>query len=139
MKRSGAAGTPAGGPTGRPFALASIARSLQRMALRASLRAFGWLCAAWAGGGCATGVACRTDPVTGSERCQPTSGSYGNAVATVGIAAASWALVGCSVNGCEPPFRCNAESKMCERIPCHEGKNVCPPGYSCDLEDHVCR
>jgi hypothetical protein len=89
---------------------------------------------------CASGPdVCKRDPITGSERCQPASGDYGEAAATVGIASAAWAVAGCTVNGCEPPYRCNGETKMCERIPCGEAKDSCPPMYHCDAEDNLCK
>ena len=88
---------------------------------------------------CASGQVCRKDPITGSDRCQSSSGDYGEAAATAVAAGASWAVVGCTVNGCEPPYRCNAKTKMCERIACEEGTRSCPPGYSCDPEDKVCK
>jgi hypothetical protein len=91
-------------------------------------------------GACATGPqVCRKDPITGSERCQASSGNAGEAAGTVVGAAAAWGVVGCKVNGCEPPFRCNAGTKMCERTPCGEGQGSCPPAYHCDLDDNVCR
>jgi hypothetical protein len=89
---------------------------------------------------CATGpAACTRDPITGQSRCQQASGSYGEAVGTAVAAGAAWAVVGCTVNDCEPPFRCNHDTKLCERIRCSEGRNSCPPAYSCDPVDHVCR
>jgi hypothetical protein len=90
-------------------------------------------------GGCATGEACQRDAITGMQRCQPASGDVGEAVGTAAAATVAWAAVGCTVNGCEAPYRCNGETKLCERIHCDEGEDVCPPGYACDLEDHVCR
>jgi hypothetical protein len=90
-------------------------------------------------GACASGEACRRDPITGSDRCQPASGNAGEAIGTAVAATAAWTAVGCTVNGCEPPFYCNGETKMCERIRCDEGGRSCPPAYVCDLEDHVCR
>jgi hypothetical protein len=83
---------------------------------------------------------CKRDPITGSESsCGRTSNSPVEAAATAAAAGAAWAAVGCTVNGCSPPFRCNPDTKMCERIPCQEGGNNCPPAYSCDPDDHVCR
>lgn len=91
-------------------------------------------------GACATGnSACKRDPITGSSTCQPVSGSYGEAAATVVAAGAAWAVVGCTVNDCEPPFRCNHKTKLCERIRCDEGKGSCPPAYTCDPVERVCR
>jgi hypothetical protein len=89
--------------------------------------------------GCATGSeVCRRDPATGAERCSTVSGNYGEAAVTATAAAASWAVVGCDVNGCEPPYRCNPETKLCERIRCGEGVGSCPAGYTCDPVKGVC-
>jgi len=89
---------------------------------------------------CASGSACRKDQITGAQQCQPASGSYGEAAGTAVVAAGAWGAVGCTVNGCEPPFRCNGKTKLCERIRCEEGlTSACPPGYLCDPEDRVCR
>jgi hypothetical protein len=91
-------------------------------------------------GACATGPdVCTRDHITGSEQCQPSSGDYGEAAATAAASAAAWTAVGCTANGCEPPFRCNADTKMCERIPCGEGEGACPPTYICDPDDHLCK
>ena len=91
---------------------------------------------------CATGSEqCRRDPVTGSEQCSMVSDSPGEAAATAAASAATWGVVGCTVNGCQPPFTCNAKTKLCERIRCHEstGTGACPPGYSCDPVKDVCK
>jgi hypothetical protein len=110
------------------------------MTARALARAGSLLACALVLTACATGSeACRRDPITGSQQCQPASGDYTEAVGTAAAATAAWAAVGCTVNGCEPPFRCNGETKMCERIRCAEGKQSCPAGYSCDLADGVCK
>jgi hypothetical protein len=90
--------------------------------------------------GCASGPeVCQRDPVTGSERCQTSSGDYGEAAATAVAATAAWGVVGCTVNGCQPPFRCNQETKQCERIRCTEGNASCPPAYVCDPKDQLCK
>jgi hypothetical protein len=90
-------------------------------------------------GACASGESCSRDQITGMTRCQPSSGDTGEAIGTAVAATAAWAAVGCTVNDCEPPLRCNENTKMCERIRCDEGSNVCPPAYACDPVDHVCR
>ncbi len=115
---------------GTPRALPHDGMSVTRTALGAAL----FLAA------CATGnSACRRDPITGQESCQPASGNYGEAAVTAIAAGAAWGAVGCTVNDCEPPFRCNQETKFCERIRCGEGDSRCPPAYTCDPVDHVCR
>jgi hypothetical protein len=89
---------------------------------------------------CASGpMVCKKDPITGSERCQNTSGSPAEAAATAGAATAAWGIAGCTVNGCEPPLQCNPDTKTCVRPHCYEGQNTCPPGYSCDLKDNLCK
>ena len=88
---------------------------------------------------CATGQeACRRDPITGSEQCATVGSDTGQAVGTAAAAAATWGAVGCTVNGCQPPFRCNPDSKMCERMRCGEQAGGCPPGYSCNAVKNVC-
>lgn len=81
-------------------------------------------------------VVCRPDAISGAERCQQTGG-YGDAAITGGAAAGVWAAAGCTVNGCEPPYRCNGKTKLCERLSCSETAH-CPPGYSCDPRDRTC-
>jgi hypothetical protein len=89
--------------------------------------------------GCATGQeACRRDPVTGAEQCAVVGSDPGQAAATAAAAAASWGAVGCTVNGCQAPFRCNPESKLCERMRCSEDVGGCPPGFSCNPNKNVC-
>lgn len=89
---------------------------------------------------CATGSqACTHNAVTGEDDCNASSGDYGEAIGTAAVAAGSWAVVGCTVNGCEAPFRCNGKTKMCERISCGEGQGSCPPAYNCDPKDNLCK
>lgn len=88
---------------------------------------------------CATGKeVCKRDMVTGSEQCSRVSGDTGEAVATATAAAASWGAVGCTVNGCQPPYTCNPDSKMCERMRCGEQAGSCPPGFKCNPVKNVC-
>ena len=95
-----------------------------------------WSALAWLGA-CSSQVVCRPDGITGGERCEQV-GDYGDALITGGAAAGLWAAAGCTINGCEMPFRCNAKTKTCERMPCSETSN-CPPGYVCNLDDNRCR
>ena len=89
---------------------------------------------------CASGPSvCKKDPITGSRQCQRSSGDPAEAAVTAGAATASWAVVGCTVNGCQPPYTCNTKTKLCERITCEEGTKRCPPGYTCDAEDFLCK
>jgi hypothetical protein len=80
-------------------------------------------------------MVCKDDPISGAERCQQ-SGGPGDAALTGGVAAGVWAVEGCTINGCEPPFTCNGKTKLCERQSCKEGTG-CPPGYEC--HDQQCR
>ena len=86
---------------------------------------------------CSSQVVCRPDAVSGAERCERV-GNYGDALITAGAATGVWAAAGCTVNGCEMPYRCNPKTKTCERISCSETSS-CPPGYTCNLADHRCR
>jgi len=87
---------------------------------------------------CGTGqLACKRDPITGSEQCQETSGSYGEAAVAAGAATGGWAAVGCTVNGCTMPYRCNTKTKQCEPIRCAEGHS-CPPAYTCNMDKNRC-
>jgi hypothetical protein len=81
---------------------------------------------------------CRPDPTTGSQLCQTGGNSYGAAAAVTGVAAAVYAVTGCTWNGCQLPDRCNPQTKRCETIRCNESR-ACPAGYACDLSDGMCR
>lgn len=61
-----------------------------------------------------------------------------DAVVAAGAAAAATAVVGCTVNGCLPPYRCNGETKLCEPVYCDE-RNECPSAYECNLATHECQ
>ena len=82
-------------------------------------------------------MVCKPDELTGVERCEHTSDSMGNAAVAAGAAAATWAVVGCTVNGCAPPTQCNTKTKQCEPIPC-DGPSACPTGYECAEDTHTC-
>ena len=101
----------------------------------------------WGLGLCLAGLACclpgpatycRPDPVTGSQQCQYSTNSAGNALLVTGAAAGVYAATGCTVNGCELPNRCNSQTKRCEPITCREN-TACPAGYRCDLVTMICR
>lgn len=81
---------------------------------------------------------CKPDPTTGSQQCQATSSSGGDAVVTTGVAAGVYAVTGCTVNGCQLPDTCNPQTKRCEPLPCNETK-PCPAGYSCQFDTNTCR
>jgi hypothetical protein len=88
---------------------------------------------------CATGSeACRTNPNTGIEECQVVSNDYSQAAATAIAAGALWTVEGCTVNGCKPPYTCNAKTKLCERIRCGEDFGSCPGSFYCDPVKRVC-
>ncbi|HEX2678350.1 MAG TPA: hypothetical protein VHM19_16975 [Polyangiales bacterium] len=93
------------------------------------------LMAACAGG---SQVVCRRDPITGGEQCGPTSNNYGEAAVGAGAAATTWAVVGCTVNGCPAPDRCNETTKQCEATLCHSDKE-CGAGFHCDIVSTRCR
>lgn len=82
-------------------------------------------------------LVCKQDPRTGLDNCYETN-NYGEAVVVGGAAAAVWAGYGCTVNGCEAPYRCNQKTKRCERTSCNATKD-CPAAYDCDLSRNVCR
>jgi hypothetical protein len=90
--------------------------------------------------GCAgsSDVICKRDPITGSEMCQSVSDSYGEAAVGAGAAAVTWGVVGCTVNGCVPPYVCNGKTKMCELVHCSETTR-CPAGTVCNVSEGVCR
>jgi len=94
-----------------------------------------WLCAAACGGD--TTMPCKKDPITGSEQCGLASSSGGDAAIMAGAAAASWAVVGCTVNGCLGAYTCNPKTKQCEPLVCDENK-PCPAPYECNLPIHRC-
>ena len=83
-------------------------------------------------------MACRPDPITGSQQCQLASQSPADAVLTTGVAAGVYSVTGCTVNGCPLPDRCNPKTKRCEAIYCNEAQS-CPAGYRCALDVHLCR
>jgi hypothetical protein len=95
-----------------------------------------WLALALAA--CGSQEVCRRDPVTGWENCQTSGSDYGEAAGTAVAAAAAWAAVGCTVNGCAPPSRCNPQTKLCEALRCSR-ESPCPGGYDCEPEQGVCR
>ena len=87
--------------------------------------------------GCAAQSACQPDPISGSPRCEDTTGGPVEAVTTGSGAAALYAAEGCKRNGCEAPFVCEKLSQRCERVRCGESTD-CPPGFSCDATDQRC-
>lgn len=88
--------------------------------------------------GCDPGTEqCRRDPITGSQQCQTSGGDYGEAAVTAGVAAGTWGVVGCTVNGCELPYRCNEKTKQCEPLHCKSDADC--SGYGCDVDEGRCR
>jgi hypothetical protein len=81
---------------------------------------------------------CKRDSITGSEQCQPVGHNYGQAAALGGTAAGTWAVLGCTVNGCTPPDYCNSKTKLCESPRCKTDHD-CPAAYHCDSEHALCR
>lgn len=46
--------------------------------------------------------------------------------------------VACRLHSCAPPFYCNQNKGVCERLPCTESRD-CPYGYKCDFSQQVCQ
>jgi hypothetical protein len=103
--------------------------------LRAVLGAALGVCVA----ACASGPeVCRRDVITGTQRCETTGGGdYGEAAVTAGAATGAWVAVGCTVNGCELPYRCNEKTKQCEPLQCTSNSDCA--GYGCDQSSGRCR
>ena len=87
--------------------------------------------------GCAAQTACQPDPISGSPRCGNTTGGPVEAATVGGAAVAVYAVEGCKMNGCEPPFFCESISQRCERVRCGEDAQ-CPQGFVCDATDNRC-
>jgi hypothetical protein len=80
---------------------------------------------------------CRRDAITGNERCQNVGEDYGEAAATAGVATGAWAVAGCTVNDCRPPYKCNPKTKMCEATTCETDAEC--DGFTCDTATGKCR
>src|SRR4051812_6243918 len=88
---------------------------------------------------CATsGNVCRRDPITGTEQCAPESNNYGEAAVGAGAAAGAWVAVGCTLNGCQAPDRCNPKTKLCESTHCTQDSD-CGPAFHCDAASNRCQ
>ncbi len=46
--------------------------------------------------------------------------------------------VACRLHSCAPPYFCNEDRGVCERLPCVESAD-CPYGYKCDFSLNVCQ
>jgi hypothetical protein len=46
--------------------------------------------------------------------------------------------VACRLHSCSPPYFCNEDKGICERLPCVESRD-CPYDYKCDFSLHVCQ
>jgi len=46
--------------------------------------------------------------------------------------------VACRLHSCSPPYFCNEEKGICERVPCVESRD-CPYGYKCDFSKNLCQ
>jgi len=46
--------------------------------------------------------------------------------------------VACRLHSCAPPYFCNQDKGICERLPCIESRD-CPYGYKCDFSLNVCQ
>ncbi len=49
----------------------------------------------------------------------------------------SRAEIACHLHSCAPPFYCNRDKGVCEKLPCIESRD-CPYGYKCELSKNVC-
>lgn len=84
------------------------------------------------------GGACRRDPATNMLECQPGFSGVGGSLITLALAVVLYAWKGCTINGCELPNTCNAETKRCEPLRCSETRS-CPAGYRCIMSSKLCR
>lgn len=46
--------------------------------------------------------------------------------------------VACRLHSCAPPYYCNQDTGLCERLPCLESAD-CPFGYKCDFSENLCQ
>jgi hypothetical protein len=46
--------------------------------------------------------------------------------------------IACRLHSCAPPYYCNEDRGICERLPCVESRD-CPYGYKCDFSQNVCQ
>lgn len=46
--------------------------------------------------------------------------------------------VACRLHSCSPPYFCNQDKGVCERLPCVESRD-CPYDYKCDFSLNVCQ
>jgi len=46
--------------------------------------------------------------------------------------------VACRLHSCAPPYFCNEDKGVCERLPCLETRD-CPYDYKCDFSLNVCQ
>ncbi|HKU37142.1 MAG TPA: hypothetical protein VJR89_03325 [Polyangiales bacterium] len=87
--------------------------------------------------GCGVQSTCQPDPISGSPRCDDTSGGSVEAAATTIAAGGMYAAEGCKRNGCQAPFTCETVSQRCERVRCGQNSD-CPAGFSCGASDQRC-
>jgi len=45
--------------------------------------------------------------------------------------------VACRLHSCAPPYFCDEDKGVCERLPCTQSQD-CPYGYKCDFSHNVC-
>lgn len=87
--------------------------------------------------GCTSGMQCGPSSEPDQrEQCVSTGGPV-EAAGTAVAAGVAWGAVGCRVNGCHPPYVCNEDTGMCERMPCGEGRSCLAP-YECNLLEGYC-
>ena len=45
--------------------------------------------------------------------------------------------IACRLHSCSPPYFCNEDKGVCERLPCAQSRD-CPYDYKCNFSHHVC-
>jgi hypothetical protein len=45
--------------------------------------------------------------------------------------------IACRLHSCAPPYFCNEDKGVCERLPCAASQD-CPYGYACNFSHNVC-
>jgi hypothetical protein len=87
-----------------------------------------WLCLAFVAVGCSkpANTEGTTITISSSEADEPKSRRP------------SPSEVACRLHSCAPPYFCNEDKGVCERVPCVESRD-CPYGYKCDFSLNVCQ
>jgi hypothetical protein len=82
--------------------------------------------------------------VTGAWGCSKPANTEGTTAASVNSeevqprsSKPSRSEVACRLHSCAPPYFCNDERGVCERLPCVASED-CPYGYKCDFSRNLC-